>query len=101
MSLIRIQFLSLFITISFLPAADWPDWRGINRDGLWHETGIVEKFAKDQIPIKWRTPIGPGYSGEKLTAVLYRRFKGGLGKEPVGLSESYRADTSRGLNSNN
>jgi outer membrane protein assembly factor BamB len=42
---------------------DWPQWRGPHRDGVWSETGIVEKFPDKQLKIKWRAPIGPGYSG--------------------------------------
>jgi len=44
-------------------AADWPQWRGPARDGVWTETGVVERFASPQLPIKWRVPIGSGYSG--------------------------------------
>jgi outer membrane protein assembly factor BamB len=44
-------------------ADDWPQWRGPQRDGVWRETGIIEKFASEQIPIRWRTPISSGYSG--------------------------------------
>src|SRR4051812_29554238 len=25
-------------------ADDWPQWLGPSRDGVWHETGLVEKF---------------------------------------------------------
>jgi len=25
-------------------AADWPQWRGPNRDGAWNETGILKSF---------------------------------------------------------
>jgi outer membrane protein assembly factor BamB len=42
---------------------DWPQWRGKNRDGVWRESGIVEKLPEGQIPIKWRAEIGSGYSG--------------------------------------
>jgi outer membrane protein assembly factor BamB len=42
---------------------DWPQWRGAGRDGVWRESGIIEKFDKPQIDIVWRQPIGPGYSG--------------------------------------
>lgn len=42
---------------------DWPQWRGPHRDGVWSETGIIEKFPDKQLKIKWRAPIGPGYSG--------------------------------------
>jgi len=32
-------------------------------DGVWTETGLVERFESAQLPVKWRTPVGPGYSG--------------------------------------
>src|SRR5687767_4108362 len=44
-------------------AEDWPQWRGANRDGVWTETGLIEKFDSDTIPLKWRAEIGSGYSG--------------------------------------
>ncbi len=46
-----------------LRAAEWPQWRGPDRDGIWPETGIVEKFDKPQLDLVWRTDIGSGYSG--------------------------------------
>src|SRR6185295_14132619 len=44
-------------------AEDWPQWRGLHRDGVWRETGIIEKFAGPEIPTVWRTKIGSGYTG--------------------------------------
>jgi outer membrane protein assembly factor BamB len=44
-------------------AADWPQWRGPNRDGVWAEAGVVERFEAGPLPIKWRVPIGSGYCG--------------------------------------
>src|SRR5271170_5670171 len=49
-------------------ADDWPQWRGPTRDGVWKETGIVEKFSGPQIPIRWRAAIGSGYSGPTVAA---------------------------------
>jgi outer membrane protein assembly factor BamB len=57
-------FLALFFApASVCRADDWPQWRGPNRDGVWRETGIIEKFDKPQLDIQWRAEIGPGYSG--------------------------------------
>lgn len=47
---------------------DWPQWRGINRDGVWHETGIVQKFAAPQLKPTWRVEIGSGYCGPTIAA---------------------------------
>ncbi len=44
-------------------AEDWPEWRGRGRLGVWRESGIVEKFPAEGVPIRWRTPIRAGYSG--------------------------------------
>jgi len=42
---------------------DWPQWRGQNRDGVWHETGIVQKFDGAKLTPKWSVAIGSGYCG--------------------------------------
>ena len=42
---------------------DWPQWRGPSRDGVWHETGLIDTFAQPQLKLLWRTPIANGYSG--------------------------------------
>jgi len=46
---------------------DWPDWRGMNRDGRWEASGIVEQFDSDVIELLWSVPIGPGYSGPTVS----------------------------------
>ena len=44
-------------------AADWPQWMGPQRDSVWRETGIVKKFPEDGLPVRWKIPVGMGYSG--------------------------------------
>jgi hypothetical protein len=43
------------VVVSVLTASadDWPQWRGLNLDGVWKETGIMESFAPGGIPISW------------------------------------------------
>lgn len=55
-----------WLILSIVPAApadDWPQWRGPQRDAVWRETGLIEKFDDAQIKPVWRMPIGGGYSG--------------------------------------
>ena len=44
-------------------ADDWPQWMGPRRDGVWRETGIIEKLPASGPPVLWRTPVQSGYSG--------------------------------------
>ena len=46
-----------------LHAEDWPQWRGADRDAVWRETGIVERFPDDGLIVKWRTPVRAGFAG--------------------------------------
>ena len=43
-------------------ADDWPQWRGLDRLAVWHETGIVDQLP-DELEFTWRVPIRSGYSG--------------------------------------
>src|SRR5438034_7077756 len=43
-------------------AEDWPQWRGSGRDGVWHERGIQKKFPAEGLPVRWRAPVGYGFS---------------------------------------
>lgn len=44
-------------------ADDWPQWRGPARDGVWRETGTLERFAGTELARRWTAKIGSGYSG--------------------------------------
>lgn len=52
-----------FLTPGFLRAEDWPNWRGKDNAGVWNESGILTELPRDQVPIRWTSPIGSGYSG--------------------------------------
>lgn len=58
-----------FLTLAGIPfswADDWPQWRGPGRDGVWRETGLVQKFLKSQLDVLWRVKISSGYSGPSV-----------------------------------
>lgn len=58
----RILPLALTFT-ALLPAADWPQWRGPNRDGISPETGLLEKWPAAGPPLVWKaTGLGEGYA---------------------------------------
>ncbi|MFO0929065.1 MAG: PQQ-binding-like beta-propeller repeat protein [Gemmataceae bacterium] len=44
-------------------ADDWPQWMGPHRDGVWRETGILEKFPAGGPKVLWRARLAGGYAG--------------------------------------
>ena len=54
-------------TFFFLAATakgnDWPQWQGPKRDGIWRESGILEKFPKGGPKVVWRQKLGGGFTG--------------------------------------
>jgi outer membrane protein assembly factor BamB len=44
-------------------AVDWPQWLGEDREGIWRETGLLERFPADGTKVLWRAPLGTGNSG--------------------------------------
>ena len=50
-----------------LLAADWPQWRGPNRDGVCTETGLLQQWPKDGPKLLWEiSGLGPGYSSVSI-----------------------------------
>jgi outer membrane protein assembly factor BamB len=52
-----------FFSADALHADDWPQWLGPNRDSVWRESGILEKFPTNGPTIVWRASVGGGYAG--------------------------------------
>ncbi|HXJ58534.1 MAG TPA: PQQ-binding-like beta-propeller repeat protein [Verrucomicrobiae bacterium] len=53
----------MFLILITARADDWPQWGGPNRDGVWRETGIVERIPSAGLEVRWRAKVGSGYSG--------------------------------------
>jgi outer membrane protein assembly factor BamB len=64
----RFILLLLLSASTTVPADDWPQWFGPSRDGIWREKGLLETFPAEGPRIRWRTPIGSGYSGPAVAA---------------------------------
>ncbi|MBX7212064.1 MAG: PQQ-like beta-propeller repeat protein [Verrucomicrobiaceae bacterium] len=56
-------FLLCIVLTASLHAADWPQWRGPSRDGVWSETGIISSFTSQKLTPLWSAPVGAGYNG--------------------------------------
>ncbi|HMP17554.1 MAG TPA: PQQ-like beta-propeller repeat protein, partial [Gemmatales bacterium] len=55
--------LLLAILATVAVADDWPHWMGPQRDNIWREEGILEKFPAGGPKIVWRTAAAGGYAG--------------------------------------
>lgn len=58
-----VALILFFCMVLPVHADDWPQWRGVNRDGVWRESGIIRKFDKPRLDVDWRVEIGSGYCG--------------------------------------
>jgi outer membrane protein assembly factor BamB len=48
--------------------ADWPQWRGPNRDGISKETGLLKEWPSQGPPLVWKTNgTGQGYSSMAIS----------------------------------
>jgi outer membrane protein assembly factor BamB len=62
----RIGLLAPLIVVGFASygkADEWPQWLGPQRDGIWREAGIVDRFPTGGPKVRWGTPTGSGYAG--------------------------------------
>jgi len=58
--------IPLLAVLAFAPctsAADWPQWMGPTRNGVWNEDGVLTRFPEGGPKKLWSMPIGGGYSG--------------------------------------
>src|SRR5262245_62693203 len=76
MSHLRLAPLSLLLLACALPAVaqkdkpeppssgDWPQWRGVKRDGISTEKNLLKEWPKDGPKLLWRAKnIGNAFSG--------------------------------------
>ena len=53
-------------TVGSAYSEDWPQWLGVQRDGVWREDGIIDSFPEGGPKVLWRTKLGGGYSGPSI-----------------------------------
>ncbi len=60
--------LVMLLSAALVRADDWPQWLGPQRDGVWRETGVLEKFPEGGPKRVWSVPVGTGYAGPAVAA---------------------------------
>ncbi len=61
------HFLILLAPVG-VRAGDWPQWRGLQRDGVWDEPGLLQSFPAGGLKVRWRVPCGWGFSSPVVAA---------------------------------
>jgi hypothetical protein len=54
--------LTLPLLLSAVQAEDWPQWRGLNRDGVCDETDLLQSLPAEGLKVCWRVPVGWGFA---------------------------------------
>src|SRR5258707_1918154 len=60
--------ISLALIACCSRADDWPQWMGPQRDGVWREKGVAEKFSVDGPPVLSPTMVNTAYCGASVAA---------------------------------
>ena len=84
----HVIFLGLLAVVASAPAADWPEWRGAGRQGIWTETDVVERFPPEGLRVKWKdarfrlgTPVQPLRRDEYSCSTMREPLEAGLPNE--------------------
>ena len=66
-SLYVFLFTLMFFCTGSVSAADWPQFRGPNRDGVCTETGLLQSWPEGGPKLLWEmTGLGTGYSSVSI-----------------------------------
>jgi hypothetical protein len=61
----------IFLLALPLLATDWPQWRGIERNGISPETGLLKAWPADGPPLVWKTQgLGEGFAAFSVAGWL-------------------------------
>lgn len=57
-----LRFLAFCLIASIVAGADWPQFRGPNRDGISPEAAVLKSWPASGPKVLWKAPLGEGYS---------------------------------------
>lgn len=86
----------ILLALAFgLAAADWPDWRGPNRDGTSAEKGLPTKWSPQGENLAWRVPYGSRSAPVVFGNRVYLQNWAGKGPTLQERIMAFDADTGR------
>lgn len=67
-SAVLLLALALLQPVSSARAAEWPQWRGVKRDGFTDQVPLPAKLEGGALQKLWRVELEPGYSGPVVSS---------------------------------
>jgi outer membrane protein assembly factor BamB len=58
--------VAIVLAAATVSGADWPQFRGVNRDNMATETGVYRSWPAGGPKILWKTPVAEGYAGAAI-----------------------------------
>jgi outer membrane protein assembly factor BamB len=58
--------VAVVLAAATVSAADWPQFRGVNRDNMAAETGLYRSWPAGGPKILWKIPVAEGYAGAAI-----------------------------------
>src|SRR5262249_34863487 len=86
---VRLAVAATLLLAAAVPAADWPQWRGPNRDGHSPEKGLLKEWPKNGPPLVWKANLGgggfssPAVDGDKLSVTTAEDDESGLKEHAI------------------
>lgn len=65
-TVLKLALIGLCMAPALGQADDWPQWLGPERNAIWKETGIIDKFPAKGPALRWKSSLGGGYSGPSV-----------------------------------
>jgi outer membrane protein assembly factor BamB len=97
----RLKRLALLVSVaalcaaSTLPALDWPESRGPNRNGISHEKNLPEKWSLSGQNLSWKAPYGGRSAPIVVGDHLYLQNSTGTGETQQERVMCFNADTGK------
>ena len=51
---LRLFIAAALFAVGIAPAADWPQWRGLKRDGIYRETSLIKEWPVEGPKVLWQ-----------------------------------------------
>ena len=93
-----IAFLAAPPLLAAPESGDWPQFRGVHRDGISPATGLLKSWTEAEPKELWRQPLGEGYSAVSVAdGRLYTMYATTEGEQKLEFAAAFQASDGKEL----